>query len=99
MLKEEKPLRTKPSSRGGIPLATPSPHTSPSVSCRARGAGGSPLEENTIRRMFTKLGPPLAPPAASCRLWKRKSRSTLSSTMLPRDHTLYLKEARDERGF
>ncbi|TNN70676.1 hypothetical protein EYF80_019113 [Liparis tanakae] len=84
--------RTRPRSRAGSVPAAPSPHTS--VSCRAPEAGRSPggyfLEENTSRRMFSKLEPPPAPPVACFRLWNRKSRSTLSSTVLPCDHQLYL---------
>ena len=95
-------LQPSTSSRAGSPLASTSPHAWPLASCRGWGAGfslsGSPLEENATRRMFTKLGPPPpAPPAASCKLWKRNSRSTRSSSLLPRDHTLYLKEARDNK--
>lgn len=82
--------KIKPRSRAGSVLASPSPHISSWGS-----PGGSSPEKSIDCRMFVKLEPRPAPPIDLCRLWKRKRRSTLSSTVSPRDPTLYLEEMLD----
>lgn len=82
--------RTKPRSRGRLPNM---------LSCgsftKGFSPGGSPPDKNATRQMFVKLGLCLRPPMTSCALWKRNSRSTLNSTVWPRDPRVYLKVARD----
>jgi len=92
--------RARPSSRGLWLHTSPPPSSLSWRDCRPSASREPPLEGTPNRNMFTGLDAPSLPPTppAVCHSPRKKdSRSTLSSTTSPRDHTLYLDGGKRER--